>query len=161
MLKNDPCRSCFLFLASLASLTLTAQSDTVRARELRTAEVVGPYRSGVRPMGDTLGAVLMAGKKTELIIPAALDADLSLNVARQVFAKVPGISVWENDGSGVQLGIAARGLSPNRSWEFNLRQNGYDIAADAFGYPEAYYTPPMEAVERIEVVRSSAAWSTS
>jgi Fe(3+) dicitrate transport protein len=156
MLKNDPCRSCFLFLASLASLTLTAQSDTVRARELRTAEVVGPYRSGVRPMGDTLGAVLMAGKKTELIIPAALDADLSLNVARQVFAKVPGISVWENDGSGVQLGIAARGLSPNRSWEFNLRQNGYDIAADAFGYPEAYYTPPMEAVERIEVVRGAA-----
>jgi len=156
MMMKDMCRSLFLLLAALPALTLSAQSDTARARELRAAEVVGPYRSGVRAMGDTLGAVLMAGKKTEVVTPAALDADLSLNVARQVFAKVPGISVWENDGSGVQLGIAARGLSPNRSWEFNLRQDGYDIAADAFGYPEGYYTPPMEAVERIEVVRGAA-----
>ncbi len=156
MLKIGPCRPLFVMLANLLAITLTAQTDTMRVRELRAAEVMGPYRAGVRPMGDTLGAVLMAGKKTEVITPAALDADLSLNVARQVFAKVPGVSVWENDGSGVQLGIAARGLSPNRSWEFNLRQDGYDIAADAFGYPEGYYTPPMEAVERIEVVRGAA-----
>lgn len=156
MLKYGTCRPLLLLLAALPALTITAQSDSVRVRELRAAEVIGPYRTGVRSAGDTLGAVLMAGKKTEVITPAALDADLSLNVARQVFAKVPGISVWENDGSGVQLGIAARGLSPNRSWEFNLRQDGYDIAADAFGYPEGYYTPPMEAVERIEVVRGAA-----
>ncbi|HLG38904.1 MAG TPA: TonB-dependent receptor, partial [Chitinophagaceae bacterium] len=49
--------------------------------------------------------------------------------------------------------IAARGLSPNRSWEFNVRQNGYDIAADPFGYPEAYYNPQLQAVQRIEIVR--------
>ncbi len=44
-------------------------------------------------------------------------------------------------------------LSPNRSWEFNVRQNGYDIAADPFGYPEAYYNPQLQAVQRIEIVR--------
>ena len=85
-----------------------------------------------------------------------LNADLSINNARQVFGKVPGMSVWENDGSGIQVGIAARGLSPNRSWEFNVRQNGYDISAEPFGYPEAYYSPPMEALEKIEVTRGSA-----
>jgi hypothetical protein len=42
--------------------------------------------------------------------------------------------------------IGVRGLSPNRSWELNTRQNGYDISSDVFGYP-AYYNPPMEAVE--------------
>jgi hypothetical protein len=26
-------------------------------------------------------------------------------------------------------------LSPNRSWELNTRQNGYDISSDVFGYP--------------------------
>jgi hypothetical protein len=26
------------------------------------------------------------------------------------------------------------GLSPNRSWELNTRQNGYDISSDVFGY---------------------------
>lgn len=119
-------------------------------------EVTGPMQLGVRPASDTLGATIMAGRRTEVITLSALDADLSQNQARQVFAKVPGITVWENDGSGVQLGIAARGLSPNRSWEFNTRQNGFDISADVFGYPEAYYTPPMAAVERIEVVRGAA-----
>lgn len=134
-----------------------AQSvDTTGSRDLAPAEVWAPYRSGVRPASDTLGAVIMAGKRTAIVDPAAQRADLSVNAARQIFAKVPGISVWENEGSGAQMGIAARGLSPNRSWEFNMRQNGHDICADAFGYPEAYFTPPMEAVDRIEVVRGAA-----
>src|SRR6185369_9713024 len=54
------------------------------------------------------------------------------------------------------IGISTRGLDPNRSWEVNSRQNGYDITADIFGYPEAYFTPPLEAVERIEVVRGAS-----
>jgi Fe(3+) dicitrate transport protein len=72
---------------------------------------------------------------------------------RQVLSKVAGIHIWESDPSGIQIGIAARGLSPNRSWEFNIRQNGYDIAADPFGYPEAYYNPQLQSVQRIEIVR--------
>ena len=55
-----------------------------------------------------------------------------------------------------QLGIGGRGLSPNRNSNFNTRQNGYDISADALGYPESYYTPPAESIERIEVVRGAA-----
>ena len=64
---------------------------------------------------------------------------------------------WESDPSGIQIGIAARGLSPNRSWEFNIRQNGYDIAADPFGYPEAYYNPQLQSVQRIEIIRGQGA----
>jgi Fe(3+) dicitrate transport protein len=75
---------------------------------------------------------------------------------RQVMAKVPGIQIWESDPSGIQIGIAARGLSPNRSWEFNTRQNGYDISSDPFGYPEAYYTPQLNSVQRIQVLRGAA-----
>ena len=100
--------------------------------------------------------VIYAGKKTEVILLDKTAADLSINNARQVFAKVPGMSVWENDGSGIQIGIASRGLSPNRSWEFNIRQNGYDISSEVFGYPETYYTPPLEALSRIEVIRGAA-----
>jgi Fe(3+) dicitrate transport protein len=132
------------------------QLDSMRTVTLGTHEVLGSAHFGVRPASDTLGAVIMAGKRTETILLSTIPADLSQNQARQVFAKVPGITIWENDGSGVQLGIAARGLSPNRSWEFNMRQNGFDISADVFGYPEAYYIPPMAALERIEVVRGAA-----
>lgn len=105
---------------------------------------------------DIQGTQLNAGKKTELLYLNSMDANLVTNTARQIFAKVPGIHVWESDGSGIQIGVAVRGLSPNRSWEFNVRQNGYDVTPDIFGYSEAYYNPPMEAVERIEVIRGAA-----
>jgi len=105
---------------------------------------------------DLKDNVIYAGKKNEVILLTKINADLSINNARQIFAKVPGIHVWENDGSGIQTGIASRGLSPNRSWEFNVRQNGYDISPDIFGYPESYYTPPTEALEKIEVIRGAA-----
>ncbi len=102
------------------------------------------------------GTNIYAGKKSEVIQMNQLDADLSSNNYRQIMAKVPGVSIWESDGSGIQTSIATRGLSPNRSWEFNVRQNGYDISSEAYGYPEAYYTPPTEALEKIEVVRGAA-----
>lgn len=97
-----------------------------------------------------------AGKKNEVIRIGELNANLAMNNSRQIFAKTPGITIWENDGSGIQLGVASRGLSPNRSWEFNVRMNGYDITPDPMGYPEAYFTPPMEVVEQIEIVRGAS-----
>ncbi len=111
---------------------------------------------GIERMPDVKDNVIFAGKKTEVINLTKLNADLSTNNTRQVFAKIPGMSVWENDGSGIQAGLATRGLSPNRSWEFNVRQNGYDICSEIFGYPETYFTPPMESVEKIEVIRGAA-----
>jgi Fe(3+) dicitrate transport protein len=97
-----------------------------------------------------------AGRKSEVIRLGEIDANLAMNNSRQIFGRTPGISIWENDGSGIQLGVASRGLSPNRSWEFNVRMNGYDITPDPMGYPEAYFTPPMEVVENIEIIRGAS-----
>lgn len=107
-------------------------------------------------MPDLKDNVIYIGKKTEVIRLDKINADLSINSTRQIFAKIPGINIWENDGSGIQSSIATRGLSPNRSWEFNVRQNSCDISSEIFGYPETYYTPPMEAIEKIEITRGSA-----
>ena len=96
------------------------------------------------------------GKKTEVVVLKDLTANLATNNARQVYAKIVGLNIWESDGAGLQLGIGGRGLSPDRTSNFNVRQNGYDISADALGYPEAYYTPPNEATDRIEIVRGAA-----
>ena len=112
--------------------------------------------TGIERMPDVKDNVIYSGKKTEVIRLSPASANLAQNNSRQIFAKVPGIQVWESDGSGVQMGVATRGLSPNRMWEFNTRQNGYDISADPFGYPEAYYTPSVESLDRIEVIRGAA-----
>ncbi|MGQ0740327.1 MAG: TonB-dependent receptor family protein [Bacteroidota bacterium] len=110
-------------------------------------------KSDYQQIPEIVGTSIYAGKKNALIVLDNVQGNVVTNTMRQVLAKVPGIHIWESDPSGIQIGIAARGLSPNRSWEFNIRQNGYDIAADPFGYPEAYYNPQLQAVQRIEVVR--------
>ncbi len=99
------------------------------------------------------GGMINVAKKNSVILMDKLQASVCNNTMRQVLARVPGIQIWESDGSGIQVGIATRGLSPNRSWEFNVRQNGYDISADPYGYPEAYYQPPLQAVKNIVLVR--------
>ncbi|WP_316812214.1 TonB-dependent receptor [Pedobacter heparinus] len=102
------------------------------------------------------GTAIYAGKKTEVINLKNINANLATNNARQVYARVAGLNIWEYDGGGLQLGIGGRGLNPSRVSNFNMRQNGYDISADALGYPESYYTPPTEALDRIEIVRGAA-----
>jgi Fe(3+) dicitrate transport protein len=96
------------------------------------------------------------GKKTEVIVLQDITANLATNNPRQVYARITGLNIWESDQAGLQLGIGGRGLNPNRTSNFNTRQNGYDISADALGYPESYYTPPTEALERIEIIRGAA-----
>jgi len=101
-------------------------------------------------------SAIFEGKKTELINMNQIMSNKSNAQARQIFSRVPGLNIWENDQSGLQLSIGGRGMNPNRTAHFNTRINGYDMAADALGYPENYYTPPMEFVDRIEIVRGAA-----
>ena len=102
------------------------------------------------------GTAIYAGKKTEVVRLDALTANLASNQARQIYAEVSGLNIYESDDAGLQLSIGGRGLDPNRSASFNTRQNGYDISADVLGYPESYYTPPAEALAEIQVVRGAA-----
>ncbi|GIV34324.1 MAG: TonB-dependent receptor [Chitinophagales bacterium] len=102
------------------------------------------------------GTSIYAGKKTEVIRVGETCANLASNNSRQIYGRIAGLNIWESDAGGLQLGIGGRGLSPHRTSNFNTRQNGYDISADALGYPESYYTPPAEAIERIELIRGAA-----
>ena len=109
-------------------------------------------------LSERYGAVLLTGKKTEVVFVDSMGANAAQNVARQVLGRVPGLVVAETEGGGFPSnGIAVRGLNPTQSVEMNVRQNGVGIAADPYGYPETYYLPPLEAVERVEIVRGASA----
>lgn len=111
---------------------------------------------GFTRLNSVEGVGIYDAKKSEVVVVEDITANLATNNTRQVYAKVAGLNIWESDGAGVQLGIGGRGLSPNRNSNFNTRQNGYDIAADALGYPESYYTPPVQGLKRIEIIRGAA-----
>ncbi len=136
------------------TLDFTMEDDSYMLNDVKVIASRGVR--GNEHLAEVEGFSINATKKNEVIKLDNINANLAMNNSRQIFSRTPGISVWENDGSGIQLGVASRGLSPNRSWEFNVRMNGYDITPDPMGYPEAYYTPPMEVVDRIEIVRGAS-----
>ncbi len=152
--------SSILVVKMLSAQSVIANKDSFPQKRIYAPDitVVGKQsKNDMHFLPEIVGTNINAGKKNALIVLDNVQGNVVTNTMRQVMAKVPGIHIWESDGSGIQIGIAARGLSPNRSWEFNTRQNGYDIAADPFGYPEAYYNPQLQAVQRIEVVRGQGA----
>lgn len=123
---------------------------------LKMVEVSAKNELASGRMNDVAGTSINAGKKSEVIYLKNINANLATNNTRQIYARIPGLNIWEYDRGGLQLGIGGRGLSPNRSSNFNVRQNGYDISADALGYPESYYTPSAEAIDRIEIIRGAS-----
>ncbi len=105
---------------------------------------------------DIEETAIYAGKKTEVISIEKLTVNKATNNARQIFAQVVGLTINESSDGGLQLSIGGRGLDPNRTSNFNTRQNDYDISADVLGYPESYYATPTEGLAEIQVVRGAA-----
>ncbi|RYZ96411.1 MAG: TonB-dependent receptor, partial [Sphingobacteriaceae bacterium] len=131
-----------------------AEADSKQLSEVIVRDSTQKMASG--NLRQVEGTAIYAGKKTEIVNVGSLNANLATNNTRQLYSRVAGINIIEYDGGGLQLGIGGRGLNPSRVSNFNTRQNGYDISADALGYPESYYTPPAEALERIEIIRGAA-----
>ena len=102
---------------------------------------------------------IYAGKKTNAVLLSNKTNGLPLSLGRTALAKIPGLNMWEMDGAGTQLNVGSRGTDAHRSIEMNMRQNGYNTNSDMFGYPENHYTVPMQAIEEIQLVRGSAAYS--
>ncbi|PHS10378.1 MAG: TonB-dependent receptor [Kordia sp.] len=110
----------------------------------------------LKHLNDVEETAIYAGKKTEVVLVSASMAAIATNNARQLYSQVAGLNIYETDDAGLQLSIGGRGLDPNRTANFNTRQNGYDISADVLGYPESYYTPAAAGLEEIQIIRGAA-----
>ncbi|MFN3666387.1 MAG: TonB-dependent receptor family protein [Sediminibacterium sp.] len=130
-------------------------TDTIIGKTINHVTVNAYLNTSKQLLPEIQGTYLYSGKKTELINLTQVDADLSLKTGRQVFAKVPGVFVYDMDGGGNQVNIAARGLDPHRGWEFNIRKDGVLTNSDMYGYPASHYSMPFESIERIEIVRGT------
>lgn len=142
--------------------TIVAQKNMVFAmREmlvgLDQAMVETKHASEVEWMNSIDAGGIYKGIKSSVI---RMDRDLLVAgevQARSIFSKIPGVNMWESDAAGLQIGIGVRGLSPNRSSHLSVRQNGSPIAADPLGYPESYYSPPIEALQKVEYISGAGA----
>ncbi len=146
-------------VAMMISVGAMAQNrDTMKIHELHKVTITG-FKTvrGTGHMPDVKDGIIYAGKKNEVILVDSLDANKAINNTRQILGRIPGLNIVETETGGFTAnGIATRGLNPIQSIEMNTRQNGYNISGDIYGYNEAYYLPPMEAVQRIEMLRGAA-----
>lgn len=131
---------------------------TPKSVEVQQVQVKGVRNiQGIGHLDEVHENVVYAGIKNEVVVLDSLNANVAQDNPRQVLGRVPGINFSETEGNGFPSnGMGVRGLNPTQSVEMNVRQNGYNLAADIYGYPESYYQTPLEAVERIEVVRGAA-----
>lgn len=129
--------------------------DTLKSTQLQEVRIKSWMRRDISRLADEQNGFLNDGKKTEVISINSVNTNIAIKIGRQLFAKVPGVFVYDMDGSGNQLNISTRGLDPHRSWEFNIRQNGIIINSDMYGYPASHYSAPMESFDKIELIRGT------
>ncbi len=71
---------------------------------------------------------------------------------------LPGINGYADDGIGnSRLSIGIRGLNPRRSARVLILEDGVPIQPAVYIYPNAYYNPPADRIDAVEVIKGSAA----
>lgn len=144
-----------LILITTTCNSIYSQNDSVLLNEIE----IKAYKTmnGIGHINEYKDQIIYSGKKTEVLITDSLVANKAINNTRQIIGRIPGLNIIETESGGFTAnGIAFRGLNPYQSIETNTRQNNYNISADIFGYNEAYYLPPMEAVKSITFVRGAS-----
>ena len=77
---------------------------------------------------------------------------------QELLELLPGINGYADDGFGnSRLSIGIRGLNPRRSSRVLIMEDGVPIQPAVYIYPNAYYNPPSERIDAMEVVKGSSA----
>ena len=138
------------------SLGLTSVGE---AAEAETVVVTGsPFDVQPVPypaLPPVEGTRINVGKKTSFVKPAEFPA-FAGNDYREVMATTPGIIVSEEPQSPI-INFGYRGLNSQRSEFMQVLKDGVSLKNEQFGFPETHYTPILDAVERIELIRAGAA----
>ena len=128
--------------------------EGVRGLELRfeqlrhlssTIEVIGRTEELLTEIPGSVFAI----SKEELVESKPMDAN-------EVLRRVPGVNLREDSGPvAMRLNVGMRGLNPDRSRKVLMLEDGLPISLAPYGEPEMYYSPPIDRMERIEVLKGS------
>lgn len=130
-------------------------SDSAESKTLDTVLVYGEAEDDAviqHPFPLAVeGNKIFAGKRATVIDLDALPK-VQANNYRQALALTPGLLFSEETTPLVSIGYRGIG-EPHRMQFMQVLKDGVPIHADPFGYPEAYFTPPLDTVDRIEFIR--------
>jgi len=137
------------------SLAITNIAETADAEGIVVTGSFDVYPVEYPALPPVEGTRINSGKKTSFVKPKEFPA-FAGNDYREVMATTPGIIVSEEPQSPI-INFGYRGLNSQRSEFTQVLKDGVTIKNEQFGFPETHYTPILDAVERIEVIRAGAA----
>jgi Fe(3+) dicitrate transport protein len=138
------------------SLAITGVTETAEAESVVvTGTWFDTYPVPYPALPPVEGTRINAGKKTSFVKPEEFPT-FAGNDYREVMATTPGIVVSEEPQSPI-INFGYRGLNSQRSEFMQVLKDGISIKNEQFGFPETHYTPILDAVERIELIRAGAA----
>lgn len=74
----------------------------------------------------------------------------------EALRQVPGVYPRDEEGLGLRPNIGIRGLSPTRSSEVSLLEDGLPLTYGPYGDNATYSHPPLRRFERIEVLKGAS-----
>ncbi len=144
----------FLFSSVAGAVEPSKEEDVTKLKEVVVTAYKGKAKEGVQYLPDVEGAKIYSGKKTAVIDVQAAPVIVNSNY-RQALEKTPGLLLSEE--STPLFSVGYRGLAPHRAQFTQVLKDGIPIHADMFGYPEAYYVPPLEVIDHIDFIHGGAA----
>ncbi|MBA3406202.1 MAG: TonB-dependent receptor [Gemmatimonadaceae bacterium] len=140
--------------ALLPSMTI-AQAPVPAATDTTTADTTKvPRLSGVEIIGRRPGSLARIPGSASLISNAQVRAQQPVS-GNELLRTVPGIFLQEEEGFGLRANIGIRGLDPDRSRTVLVLEDGVPVSLAPYGEPEMYYTPPVDRMERMEIIKGS------
>lgn len=136
-------------LAVSISLALVAMAGTTTAMAAETylpnIDVIG---EGDEAIAKQPGSVALITQKDLKVLQATSTQD--------ALKTVPGVVVRDEEGYGFIANIGLRGLNPNRSQKVLVLEDGVPVAPGLFLANDSYYSPRIERMKSIEVLKGAA-----
>lgn len=136
-----------------ATAPVTVVPGTTVSAELRMSAAPTEL-AGIRVLGGTSDALDRIPGSATAIGAERLAAQQPLS-ANDVLRTVAGVHVQDEEGAGLRANIGIRGLDPDRSRSLLVLEDGIPVALAPYGEPELYYSPPIDRMARVEVIKGS------
>ena len=141
-------RNKLVWISSIALLCGSSFSAWVKAQdiELPRIDIVGREENALSKIPGTVDVINQ--KRMEELQPQSL---------QDILKTIPGVNVRGDEGGlGSIPNIGMRGLNPSRSSKVLLLEDGAPIQPSLFISNASYYSPPVEQIGGIEVLKGAS-----